>query len=140
MFFSSLITSTNDSRGLELQMRARVTHIIHTAWPVNFKYAFGLFESAISFVRELAGLAISSTRKRLPTISFMSTVATLLRAPVPDWVEEAPIEGLEVAVGTGYGQAKRVAEEVCQCQSVASQWYPLTMGGVRGLTDSQRRC
>jgi nucleoside-diphosphate-sugar epimerase len=115
-----------------------VTHIIHSAWPVNFNYTLASFETAISFVRELAGLAASS--KQTPTIVFMSSVATLARAPAFDWVEEAPIEGLEVSVGSGYGESKRVAEEVGIVPScVRHPSYVLTIGCVY-LTDSQRGC
>jgi nucleoside-diphosphate-sugar epimerase len=84
---------------------------------VNFNYTLASFESAVSFVRELADFAISGTRQ--PTISFTSSVATLARAPAPDWVEEAPIDRLDVSVGSGYGESKRVAEEVSQSPGVA---------------------
>jgi hypothetical protein len=47
-------------------------------------------------------------------------VTTLLHAPGPDWVEEAPVEGLEVSVGTGYAESKRVAEEVRSCSVLLS--------------------
>jgi thioester reductase-like protein len=89
----------------------------HNAWPVNFNYALASFETSISFVRELAELAVSG--KRQPTVAFTSSLGTLAWAAAADWVEEGPIESFEVSVGSGYGESKRVAEEVSQSR----EWY-----------------
>lgn len=87
-----------------------VTDIIHNAWPVNFNLNFQSFEAqAIRPTHHLINLALRSNLRPKPCFTFVSSIATVLKAG-PEVQEKAyPWE----AVGPmGYGQSKWVAEEI----------------------------
>lgn len=88
-----------------------VTTIIHNAWPVNFNLSFQSFEAqAIRPTHYLINLAMRSNLRPKPTLTFVSSISTVLNAPDPEVLEKPyPWE----CVGPmGYGQSKWVAEEI----------------------------
>lgn len=93
-------------------LRASVTDIIHGTWAVNFNMSLSSFEPSIASVSRLLELSISSPLYPKPTLSFISSIATVMQAREQGVVREAGY-GWEDATPMGYGQSKWVAEEIC---------------------------
>ncbi|KAG8160364.1 hypothetical protein KVR01_009900 [Diaporthe batatas] len=93
-------------------LRTTVTNIIHAAWAVNFNMSLSSFESSIASVSRLLELSISSPLHSRPTFSFLSSIATIMRAREQGVVKETRY-GWEAITPMGYGQSKWVAEEIC---------------------------
>ncbi|KAK6085784.1 Iterative polyketide synthase CazM 8 [Seiridium cupressi] len=100
--------------GLEVEVYERlsktVTHVIHGQWPVNFNWALPSFEPYIAGVKNLATLAKFSNHNAF--ILFVSSIAAVGGWKGPNEVPEAPMDDLDVAAGTGYGQSKLIAERL----------------------------
>lgn len=99
-----------------------VTAIVHNAWAVNFNLGLLSFESqSIRPTHHLARLAMSSRLRQTPTLTFVSSIATVLRAPLDDKgkVLERRYGWDAVGAGLGYGQSKWVAEEVLAAAAAA---------------------
>ncbi|KAI0737808.1 hypothetical protein C8Q80DRAFT_1114696 [Daedaleopsis nitida] len=95
------------------EIRTSVTHIMHNAWNVNFKLTLPSFEPDLQAVRNLVELALSSPFSEPPRIQFVSSIAVFNRCTIPPPVPEVPLDASS-ALGTGYGEAKWVAERVLQ--------------------------
>ncbi|KAK6966634.1 acetyl-CoA synthetase-like protein [Favolaschia claudopus] len=100
------------------QMFARVTHIIHSAWPVHFSIGLSSFEPNILGLRNLIEFSLTSPFAQARTLLFTSSIGILL-----DFPGEVPPQGhLEAAVDpgmadTGYKQSKWVGEHMlCEAQ------------------------
>ncbi|PCH33942.1 acetyl-CoA synthetase-like protein [Wolfiporia cocos MD-104 SS10] len=85
-----------------------VTHIVHIAWRVDFNLALASFESHISAAVRLASLAPSAYFFFTSSIAAVQRWNVTQQGPVP----EAAIGDPKVALGSGYGMAKYVVEEV----------------------------
>lgn len=94
-----------------LQIRGSVTHVVHSAWRVDFNLALASFESYIAASVRLACLVPGAH------FFFVSSVsaAQRWRAYRSERVPEATLGDPALAVGSGYGTAKFVVEEVRQC-------------------------
>lgn len=93
-------------------LRDTVTEIIHGAWAVNFNMSLSSFEPSIASVSQLLALSMSSPLHSKPTFSFVSSIATVIRAREQGVVKEVRY-GWEATTPMGYGQSKWVAEEIC---------------------------
>lgn len=85
--------------------------ILHTQWAVNFNLPLSSFEPHIQGVKSLIDLAASAPLR--PTLLFTSSIAATQNwgtlnptRPVPETVVADPA----VAVGSGYGESKWIAE------------------------------
>lgn len=93
-------------------LRSSVTDIIHGAWAVNFNMSLSSFEPFIASVSRLLQFSMSSLLYPKPTFSFISSIASVMRAGEHGVVNEARY-GWEFTAPMGYGQSKWIAEEIC---------------------------
>lgn len=93
------------------QMRATVTNIFHVAYPLNFNLGVQAFEPQVAFVRSLVDFAAQSSLHVKPRITFASSGGTMQNWRQDEWVQEVKTD-VSTAVGTGYGESKRVCEMV----------------------------
>lgn len=89
-----------------------VTHIIHLAWPVNFRMKLSSFEESIAGVHNLLSFAIASSRTEAPRFIFCSSVASVM-ASKAHVIPETISDDLSSATNLGYSQSKWVAEQIC---------------------------
>ncbi|KAA1470119.1 acetyl-CoA synthetase-like protein [Dentipellis sp. KUC8613] len=95
------------------EIRSSVTHIVHTAWQLNFNLIVDDFARVhIAGVRHLLDLALSSQRATPPSFLFISSIG-VAGYFVSSFVPEEPIANpATVAHQNGYSQAKFVAERI----------------------------
>lgn len=98
------------------QLVSSLTHILHLSYPVNFNLTLASFEPSIQFTQSLLELTAqvnSAKPDQKPNFVFASSVATLANYPGPkdEWVPEESVE-LSSCLGGGYGESKRVCEDV----------------------------
>jgi len=102
------------------EVRTHVTHIIHSAWQLNFNLRMEGFERVhIAGVRHLIDLALSSPRSRSPRFVFLSTISTVGNYQGTGSVPEAPVED-ETWATLGYGHSKLVSERISAAASKKS--------------------
>lgn len=95
-----------------------VTHIVHLAWPMDFKRSLKSFEPHIQGTKTLADLAIAaheaSDGKVRPRLFFASSIAVLARYDNKQdlLVPEVAIEDPLVTAPMGYAEAKWVCEQL----------------------------
>ncbi|KZT58724.1 acetyl-CoA synthetase-like protein [Calocera cornea HHB12733] len=99
------------SEMLHEEIRGSVTAVIHNAWRLDFNLSLSSFESYIKGTRNLVDLALSASAGPAHFI-FTSSIGTLANwrssRPVPEEALASP----NLAIGTGYGESKWVAERV----------------------------
>ncbi|KAI0750819.1 acetyl-CoA synthetase-like protein [Daedaleopsis nitida] len=95
------------------EIRTSLTHIMHNAWTVNFNLTLPSFEPDLKAVRNLVELALSSPFSEPPRFQLVSSIGVFDRCTIPPPVPEVPLDASS-ALGTGYGEAKWVAERVLQ--------------------------
>lgn len=107
LFFIYISISVSDI----VKIRSQVTHIIHTAWELNFNWKLEHFERFhIAGVRHLVDLAMSSRMPKSPRFIFLSSIGAVANVPSP--VLEVSFDDPSVAGDQGYGEAKFVAERI----------------------------
>ena len=90
-----------------------VTHIIHSAWAVNFNLGTRSFESQhLAGVHNLLQLALSSPYSKPAAFYFCSSIAVALATPAPAIIPEGPVENMAYALPQGYARSKLVAENI----------------------------
>ncbi|KAF7340997.1 Acetyl-CoA synthetase-like protein [Mycena sanguinolenta] len=94
-------------------LRDAITVIIHNAWNLDFNKALSSFEPHVKGMRNLIDLARQSPHKNGVRFSFTSSVGSAFGwdrnlGPFP---EELQLDS-NVAVGSGYGEAKYVCERI----------------------------
>ncbi|KAI0050773.1 acetyl-CoA synthetase-like protein [Auriscalpium vulgare] len=89
-----------------------VTSIIHNAWRVDFNVSLASFEPLIAGVRNLIDMALSSPHDSLPPILFTGSISVVPGQNKPLHIAEEALPDPSVAIGTGYGESKWVAESI----------------------------
>ncbi|KAJ6069443.1 hypothetical protein N7499_011330, partial [Penicillium canescens] len=93
-----------------------VTHIIHSAWPMDFQRSLSSFEPQIQTVGRLVDLCADCHRKQRrsspPRLLFTSSIAISARCASRRKVPEAPIVDPSSTADMGYAQAKWVCERI----------------------------
>ncbi|KAJ0317677.1 hypothetical protein COL5a_011042 [Colletotrichum fioriniae] len=102
-----------------LRLAARVTHIVHIAWPMNFKMGLQSFETSFSSLRNLIRLArqarVHLTQKpKLLLISSISTVGNYPLIKGEALIPEASVEDQSWTLDLGYAKAKLVCEKIIE--------------------------
>ncbi|KAK1635917.1 hypothetical protein BDP81DRAFT_450746 [Colletotrichum phormii] len=102
-----------------LGLAARVTHIVHIAWPMNFRMGLQSFEASFSSLRNLIQLArqasIHLTQKpKLLLISSISTVGNYPSINGEALIPEASVEDQSWTLELGYAKAKFVCERLIE--------------------------
>ncbi|KAI1426339.1 hypothetical protein F5Y12DRAFT_794552 [Xylaria sp. FL1777] len=84
------------------------THIIHSAWTVNFNLGLQSFESQLANTRDLIEIAHAGCAEFF-FISSTAAVCNTVASVVPERVSSEPKD----ASATGYSRSKWVAERIC---------------------------
>ena len=94
-------------------VQASLTHVIHSAWAVNFNLGVRSFESQhIRGTHNLIQLCLN-TRLSVPAqFYFCSSISAASGTPKPAVIPEVMITDLSHAQKTGYGRSKLVAEHI----------------------------
>lgn len=96
-------------------LKARTTHIIHSAWPVNFQLGLPSFSSSLQGLQNLLTLSLTTRSSSQPArLVFCSSIAVALDTPAPAKIPEAPIADLSHVSGIGYGASKLVGERIIE--------------------------
>ncbi|RMZ90613.1 hypothetical protein DV736_g2175, partial [Chaetothyriales sp. CBS 134916] len=99
-----------------------VTHIIHSAWAVNFNLPLLSFEP--QHIRGVYNLlehvALRTTHSKPAHFFFCSSISTASRTPKPAVIAESPIPELHHPQNTGYGRSKLVAERITISAALAA--------------------
>lgn len=94
-----------------MQIKHTITHIFHISYPLNFNLGVAAFEPQVSFIHSFVMLSAQSQNMIKPRIVFASSAGSLQNWDKEDWVPEEKVD-IGTAVGTGYGESKRVCELV----------------------------
>jgi len=92
------------------------THILHTAWHVDFNLALDSFAPHLRGVRHLINFSARATYA--PRIFFVSSVGAVLSAPSP--VKEEVYHDPDVAQAMGYAESKHIAERLLHTAGLKS--------------------
>ncbi|RWA04575.1 hypothetical protein EKO27_g10531 [Xylaria grammica] len=94
----------------------RVTHIVHNAWLMHFKWPVKRFEPQLRIMANMINLArdISLRHGTLVTFEFVSSIATVGHHPLRTHQPVVPEARMptESVLLTGYGEAKYVCERL----------------------------
>ncbi|KAI0050775.1 acetyl-CoA synthetase-like protein [Auriscalpium vulgare] len=102
-------------------VRESITSIIHNAWRVDFNVSLASFEPLIAGLRNVIDIALSSPHDTPPPILFTSSIAVVSGRDKPMYIAEEALLDPSVAIGTGYGESKWVAETILlQAKETAS--------------------
>lgn len=102
------------------KLRSEVTHILHGAWPMDFKRMLPSFESQFRFLHNLLSLAKEAHELRplvRPRILFVSSIAVVgqyAKIHGTRMVPEVPVEDSRCTNHFGYGKAKLVCERIIE--------------------------
>jgi thioester reductase-like protein len=107
------VSWANDNLGAKL--RQEITVIIHNAWALDFNKTLSSFESHIRGTRNLIQLARDAAISGGARFIFTSSVAAAQgwHPSQGQLYPEDELVPLENARGSGYGESKYVAENVC---------------------------
>ena len=99
----------------------RITHIVHNAWPMNFKMHVASYESQFRGLQNLLQLAReayhhqhSRRRIRFLFISSISVVGSYGKLNGETFVPETPMDDFRAPLHLGYAQAKLVCEKIIE--------------------------
>ncbi|KAH7929135.1 acetyl-CoA synthetase-like protein [Leucogyrophana mollusca] len=118
---------------------AHATHIIHTAWQLNFNLPLEQFaEVHVAGVRHLIDLALSSRRATPPKLVFLSSIAAVSRYSLSSAVPEQIFSDATLPATEGYAEAKFVAERVINeaCERCGLQAAIIRAGQLSGSSVS----
>jgi len=121
------------------KLESQLTHVIHSAWAVNFNLGVKSFEDQhIRGAYNLIQLCLSTRTPRPAKFFFCSSVSSAAGTPQDQRIGEGPVPQLEFAQGTGYGRSKLVTERIVHNAMKSSGMYGrvLRLGQIAG--DSER--
>lgn len=102
------------------RVRGNITHIIHSAWPMNFKWKLPSFKSQFQGLQNLLKLAKDAhqvhpmVRPRFLFVSSIATVGQYGRVHGQCVVPEEPMSDMSCTNPFGYGEAKLVCEKIVE--------------------------
>lgn len=120
------------------ELLGTLTHIIHSAWAVNFTLPLQSFEQ--QHIRGVYNLlehnALRTTHNKPAKFFFCSSVAAVSGTPKHAKIAEAQVSDLSYAQPIGYGRSKLVAERITQAamQSTGCVTRVLRIGQLAGDT------
>ncbi|KAI4722486.1 acetyl-CoA synthetase-like protein [Aureobasidium sp. EXF-10727] len=95
------------------RLESQLTHVIHSAWAVNFNLGVKSFEDQhIKGAYNLIQLCLSTHTSEPAKFFFCSSVSSAAGTPLDQKIKEGPVPQLEFAQGTGYGRSKLVTERI----------------------------
>ena len=115
-------------------LQSRITHILHAAWPMDFRPGLSSLGDQFLFLRHLLRLASSGGRRR--RFLFVSSIAAVAQrgltpAHAGELIAEAPMSPAESATGLGYADGKIVCEKILE-RAAAAYSEELEITIVRG--------
>ncbi|PYH73192.1 polyketide synthase [Aspergillus vadensis CBS 113365] len=115
-------------------VQRRITHVVHAAWPMDFRPGLSSLCDQFQFLRHLLLLAAcGGVRRRFLFVSSIAAVAQrgLTPAHAGELIEEASMVTQQSATGLGYADGKIVCEKILER---AAATYPdeLEIAIVRG--------
>ncbi|OGM46491.1 hypothetical protein ABOM_004584 [Aspergillus bombycis] len=103
------------------ELRNSLTHVIHSAWAVNFTLGVRSFEQQhIRGIRNLINLCLSSRRSSPAEFYFCSSISAAAATPLPAKIAEGPIPELAHAQNMGYARSKLVAERIVHAAALTT--------------------
>ena len=93
-----------------IDLRSKITHIIHNAWTVDFNLALASFSPHLTSVTNLIEMAASSAPQ--PHITFLSSISSVQQWPGTEPVPEEIIYDLSLPAPNGYGRSKHLTERL----------------------------
>ncbi|ETS86536.1 hypothetical protein PFICI_00364 [Pestalotiopsis fici W106-1] len=102
------------------RLAARVTHILHIAWPMNFKMGLQSYGAAFETLHNLIALALkarSHQGTRKPRVLFTSSISTVGNYPTVKGGSSIPevfVDDSLCTLGLGYAKAKLVCEKMIE--------------------------
>jgi NAD(P)-dependent dehydrogenase (short-subunit alcohol dehydrogenase family) len=99
---------------------SQVTHIVHNAWPMNFKLQVSSYESQFRVLQNLLQLARGAharnphRKTRLLFVSSISVVGRYGKRTGETIVPERPMSDFRASLDLGYAQAKLVCEQIIE--------------------------
>ncbi|KAJ7087037.1 hypothetical protein C8R43DRAFT_939403, partial [Mycena crocata] len=118
-------------------LQQSVSHVIHTAWPVDFNLGLPSFEPNILGLRKLVDFSLGSPFLEPPVLLYTSSVGIFQTVSTKDPITEMPIDA-ETTVSNGYQESKWVAEQILAKTAASTALKPLIVrvgqlcGGVNG--------
>ncbi|KAJ7626109.1 putative aminoadipate reductase [Roridomyces roridus] len=119
------------------ELRSKLTAIIHNAWVLDFNKTLSSFEAHVRGTRNLIDLARSCTsHDTKPRFLFTSSISSAgggdptRGGPVPEEI----LMDASVAVGSGYGESKYVAERILAASGLPSTSFRI--GQISGSATS----
>ncbi|RAH52505.1 NAD(P)-binding protein [Aspergillus piperis CBS 112811] len=115
-------------------VQRRITHVVHAAWPMDFRPGLSSLCDQFQFLRHLLLFAsCGGVRRRFLFVSSIAAVAQrgLTPAHAGELIEEASMVTQKSATGLGYADGKIVCEKILE---LAAATYPdeLEIAIVRG--------
>ncbi|KAK5946826.1 putative NRPS-like protein biosynthetic cluster [Knufia obscura] len=109
----SLPTLGLDSYHLS-NLLSSVTHIIHSAWAVNFNLPLLSFEAQHirGVYNMIEHIALRTTHSQPASFYFCSSISAASGTPKPATIAETQIDNLAHAQSMGYGRSKLVSERI----------------------------
>jgi nucleoside-diphosphate-sugar epimerase len=101
-------------------LRNSVTHIVHNAWPMDFKRRLPSFKTQFQAMRNILTLCREAHKLRpalRPTLVFVSSIAVVGQYPAihgDPIVPEKPMVDSRSTNPSGYGEAKLVCERILE--------------------------
>ncbi|KAI0327462.1 NAD(P)-binding protein, partial [Cubamyces sp. BRFM 1775] len=118
------------------EIRRLVTHVMHNGErrPPMVNMSLASFEADLQGTRNLVKLALESPYKTPPSVIFVSSVGVFSNFEGAPPALEAPLDDPVSAFGTGYSEAKWIAERVLQrvTQTTALHTVTVRLGQVCG--------
>ena len=124
----------------------QITHIVHSAWPMDFKWKLVSFKAQFRSLQNLLKLARDThqvypmIRPRLLFISSIATVGQYGNVHGKCLVPEDPISDIRCTNPFGYGEAKlvceKIVEKVARTHSRELQAAVIRAGQIAGSTKS----
>lgn len=114
-------------------VQARATHVVHAAWPMNYRMRLRSFRSQLRLLGSLVELAAGASGPARGRFVFISSIAAVARAGLSDPgspVPEAPVSPADAACGIGYADAKLACEKVLE-RAAATHAGRLEIAAVR---------
>ncbi|KAI1385748.1 uncharacterized protein F4822DRAFT_432601 [Hypoxylon trugodes] len=103
-----------------MRLAAEITHIVHIAWPMNFKLLLSSFDASLRTRQNLIQLPSQAyrlnptKRARFLFISSISTVANYHAVTGESFVPESRVDDLNWSLDLGYAKAKLVCGKVVE--------------------------
>ncbi|KAH3971921.1 hypothetical protein HBI24_172510 [Parastagonospora nodorum] len=118
------ISSATENLGLSAMqyesLAREITHIVHIAWPMNFKMTLPSFNGTFRTLQNLIQLACdahSQAPRKRPKVLFVSSISTVGNYPAikaERIVPEVAVDDHSWTLGVGYAKAKLVCEKMIQ--------------------------